>query len=95
MGTITNKKVIGNRYACTMKNAGVSERTREALVLYAQIEDLSESICKWYEKYFVSASPVRFTDEVCGLTSVLSSKLEEAIMMSIRCSVGEGRFKEI
>ena len=41
------------RHAYRIRNAGISKQTRDLLVIKAMLYDVTESLCKWLDKYYI------------------------------------------
>lgn len=89
-----NEKVIDHRTADAMSVAGISEKTREILMVYAAFLDAEQAFYNWRNKYGYSRDDA--TNDAFANGSIACEKLIlESVSDSISSQMDSLNFKDI
>lgn len=86
-------EVIEHRTADTMRYAGISDKTRELLIMLSGLQDIENSFCNWKNKYGLVSD--NETDQFIQLTTKSAILIQESIIKSINDNLAQLDFKEI
>lgn len=75
-----------------VRNAGISKQTRDLLVIKAMLYDVTESLCKWLDKYYIIEDSK--SSRIFDASNLLHKEINSCIIQSIEENM-EMNFTEI
>jgi len=64
-----------------VRNAGISKQTRDLLVIKAMLFDVTESLCKWLDKYYIIEDSK--SSRIFDASKLLHKEIDSCLIQSI------------